>query len=140
VPDAGSVTPAPLDAILQKVLDAVPFQLTTDGGVELARQRFRDLPRREVHPELRAEDRVVDGPAGSIPIRVYWPPDDDETEPPIVVFIHGGGFAVGDLDSYDREAWLHSFGAGAVVVSIDYRLAPEHAYPAAVDDVWAVTR
>ena len=86
MPDAGSATPAPLDAILQKVLDAVPFQLTTDRGVELARQRFRDLPRREVHPELRAEDHVVDGPALSIPTRVCWPPD-DEAEPPIVVFI-----------------------------------------------------
>jgi acetyl esterase/lipase len=128
-----------LDAILQKVLDAVPFQLTTDGGAEPARQRFRDLPRRELHPELRAEDHVIDGPAGSIPVRVYWPPD-DESEPPIVVFIHGGGFAVGDLDSYDREARLHAFGAHTVVVSIDYRLAPEHPYPAAVDDVWAVTR
>src|SRR5262249_12109672 len=99
-----------------KVLDAHPFQLTTDGGVEPARQRFRDLPHHEVHPELRAEDHAVDGPAGPIPIRVYWPPDGDETEPPIVVFIHGGGFAVGALDGYDREARLHAFGAGAVVV------------------------
>jgi len=128
-----------LDAILQKVLDAVPFQLTTDGGVEAARKRFRDLPRREVHPELRAENHVVDGPAGPIPIRVYWPPDVGQM-PPIVVFVHGGGFAVGDLDTHDKEARLHAVGAGALVVSIDYRLAPEHPYPAAVDDVWAATR
>src|ERR1700721_2238725 len=54
----------PLDAILLKVLEAVPFQLTTDGGVEASRQRFRDLPRRQVHPEVRTENRTVDGPAG----------------------------------------------------------------------------
>jgi hypothetical protein len=51
----------PPDTILVKVLEAVPFQLTTDGGVEEAsRQRFRDLPRRPVHPDVRAEDRTID--------------------------------------------------------------------------------
>ena len=56
-----------LDAILQKVLEAVPFQLTTDGGPEAARQRFRDLPRQPVHPELRVEDRTDRRPRGSDP-------------------------------------------------------------------------
>ena len=56
------------------------------------------------------------------------------------MFFHGGGWAVGDLDSYDGEARNHAVGAGALVVSIDYRLAPEHPYPAAVDDVWAATQ
>ncbi|HZA12482.1 alpha/beta hydrolase [Mycobacterium sp.] len=127
-----------VDAILQKVLQAVPFKLTTDGGAALARQRFRDLPRREVHPELRVEDRTIDGPAAKIPIRVYWP--GAETTPPVVVFFHGGGWSVGDLDTYDREARLHTAGAGALVVSVDYRLAPEHPYPAAVEDAWAATQ
>jgi hypothetical protein len=67
-----------VDAILMKVLEAVPFQLTTDGGVEASRQRFRDLPRRPVHPDVRTEDRTIDGPAGPIPIRVYRPPTDSE--------------------------------------------------------------
>jgi acetyl esterase len=104
-----------VDAILQKVLDAVPFQLTLDGGIEAARQRFRDLPRRPVHPELRVEDHVIDGPAGQIPIRVYWPPSAAETAAPVVMFFHGGAWIVGDLDSYDP-------------------------FPAAVDDVWAATQ
>ncbi|HEY7053621.1 MAG TPA: alpha/beta hydrolase [Mycobacterium sp.] len=129
-----------VDAILQKVLEAVPFRLTAHGGVAAARQRFRDLPRREVHPDLRVESHAVDGPAGPVPTRVYWPSNEDTTAPPIVIFIHGGGFAVGDLDTHDREARLHAAGAGAVVVSVDYRLAPEHPFPAAVDDVWAVTQ
>jgi acetyl esterase len=129
-----------VDPILLKVLEAVPFQLTTDGGVEASRQRFRDLPRRPVHPNVRTENRTFNGPAGPIPIRVYWPLADSAETLPIVVFLHGGGWSVGDLDTYDGEARNHAVGAGAVVVSVDYRLAPEHPYPAAVDDAWAATQ
>ncbi|MGV0645225.1 alpha/beta hydrolase [Mycolicibacterium sp. XJ2546] len=132
--------PEPIDAMLQKVLEAVPFQLTTDGGPEAARRRFADLPRREVHPELRTEDRTIDGPAGPIPIRVYWPSEADGAAAPVVVFLHGGGWSVGDLDTYDGTARTHAVGADAVVVSVDYRLAPEHRYPAAVEDAWAATQ
>jgi acetyl esterase/lipase len=130
----------PLDAILQKVLEAVPFQLTTEGGPEAARARFRDLPRHPVYQELRVEDRTVDGPGGPIPIRLYWPSEAGAGPVPVVMFFHGGGWVVGDLDSYDNDARRHAVGAGALVVSVDYRLAPEHPYPAAVDDVWAATR
>ncbi|MDF2826086.1 MAG: esterase/lipase, partial [Mycobacterium sp.] len=56
-------TPPAIDAILQQVLDAVPFQLNTDGGIEAARARFRDLPRQPILPEVRAQDRVIDGAA-----------------------------------------------------------------------------
>jgi acetyl esterase/lipase len=129
-----------VDATLQAVLEAVPFELTTDGGVEASRQRFRDLPRRPVHPDVRTEDRTIDGPAGPIPLRVYWPPTDDEATLPVIVFLHGGGWSVGDLDTYDGEARNHAVGAGALVVSVDYRLAPEHPYPAAVEDAWAATQ
>ena len=124
-----------MDAILEKVLEAVPFQLTMDGGADAARERFRALPRREVHPGLRVEDRAIEG----VPVRIYWPTVAEPT-PPVVVFFHGGGWVVGDLDTYDGTAREHAVGVGAVVVSVDYRLAPEHPYPAAVDDVWAVTR
>ncbi|MGE2834430.1 alpha/beta hydrolase [Mycobacterium sp. SMC-4] len=130
---------AELDPVLQKVLEAVPFQLTTDGGPASARQRFREVPRRELHPEVTAEDRVVDSPAGPVPVRVYRPPVDASVLP-VVVFLHGGGWSVGDLDTYDGTARVHAVGAEAVVVSVDYRLAPEHPYPAAVEDSWAVTQ
>ena len=70
-----------MDAILLKVLEAVPFQLTTDGGVEASRQRFRDPPRRLVHPDVRTDNRTIDGPAGPIPIRVYSPPTERGTLP-----------------------------------------------------------
>ncbi len=127
-----------MDAILQKVLEAVPFQLTVDQGIDEARRRLRDLPRRPVHPDLRVENHHIDSPAGPIPVRVYWPSDIDR--PPVTMYFHGGGFAVGDLDTHDGTAREHAVAAGSLVVSVDYRLAPEHPYPAAVDDVWAATQ
>ncbi len=127
------------DAILLKVLEAVPFELTTEGGVEASRQRFRELPRRPVHPDVDTEDRSIDGPAGPIPIRIYRPPTERETLP-VLIFLHGGGWSVGDLDTYDGDARNHAVGADAVVVSVEYRLAPEHPYPAAVEDAWAATQ
>jgi len=133
-----------IDPILTKVLDAVPFRLSTDDGINAARQRFRDLPRRPLHPELRVEDRTIEGPADPIGVRIYWPPTDPDRNPrgpapPVVVYLHGGGFVVGDLDTHDGSSRQHAVGAGAVVVSVDYRLAPEHPYPAAVEDAWAAT-
>jgi acetyl esterase len=129
-----------IDPILVKVLDAVP-RLSIDDGIDAVRQRYRDLPRRPVHPELRVEDRAIDGPAGPIGIRIYWPPTDPDrgAAPPVVVYFHGGGFVMGDLDTHDGSARQHAVGAGAIVVSVDYRLAPEHPYPAATEDAWAAT-
>jgi acetyl esterase len=135
VDDPGSA----IDPILLKVLDAVPFRLSLDEGVDAARQRLRDLPRRSFYPELRVQDRTIDGPAGPINIRIYWPPGDHQA-PPVVLFFHGGGFVVGDLDTHDGTARQHAVGASAVVVSVEYRLAPEHPYPAAIDDAWAATQ
>ncbi|WP_422747646.1 alpha/beta hydrolase [Mycobacterium sp. WMMD1722] len=129
----------PVDAILQKVLDAVPFQLSVDEGVEAARRALRELPRRPVHPDVATRDRSIPGPAGDLGIRIYRPQATGD-RPPVVVYFHGGGFAVGDLDTHDATCREHAVGAGAVVVSVDYRLAPEHPYPAAVDDAWAATR
>jgi acetyl esterase len=132
------VTP-PLDPVLRKVLEAVPFQLTTDGGADEARRRFDALPRTPLHPEVSATDLVIDGPAGPLTVRVYRPPSEAAALPG-VMFFHGGGWSVGGLDSYDGTARLHAVQADAIVVSVDYRLAPEHPYPAAVDDVWAATQ
>jgi acetyl esterase len=124
-----------------KVLDKVPFRLSAEDGIEAARQRLRDLKRRALHPELRVEDRTVEGPAGPLELRIYWPPNHSTSQasPPVVMFFHGGGFVMGDLDTHDGTCRQHAVGANAIVVSVDYRLAPEHPYPAAVEDAWAAT-
>jgi acetyl esterase len=77
----------------------------------------------------------IPGPAGEIPIRVYWPLESGPL--PVLVYYHGGGWVIGDLDTNDNICRLLSKGASAVVVSVDYRLAPEHPFPAAVEDSYA---
>ncbi|MFF3491876.1 alpha/beta hydrolase [Streptomyces sp. NPDC002795] len=86
------------------------------------------------------EDREIPGPPGApaIPVRVYLPEPDEAAGPrPVVVFFHGGGWVICDLDSHDHTARALCRDAGAVVVSVDYRLAPEAPFPAAVEDAYA---
>jgi acetyl esterase len=92
------------------------------------------------HPEPVGEvrDRTVPGPGGDVNVRIYWPTEVSGA-PPIVVFAHGGGFVFCDLDSHDDLCRAMTNGVGAIVVSVDYRLAPEFPWPAGVDDVFAVT-
>lgn len=83
-------------------------------------------------------DRTIAGPAGEIPVRIYTP---EGTGPfPVIAYFHGGGFVVGDLDTQDMIARGLAGGAESIVVSVDYRLAPEHKFPAAFDDAWAATQ
>jgi acetyl esterase len=93
----------------------------------------------EIEPVARVEDRTVPGPAGDIPVRVYLPVEDGETRPGIVYF-HGGGFVICDLDSHDGACRRLANEVNAVVVSVDYRLAPEHRWPAAAEDAFAATQ
>lgn len=86
-------------------------------------------------------DRMIPGPAGGVPVRIYHPIEtsDSPGRLPVLVYFHGGGFVLCDLDSHDSCCRRLANGIGAVVVSVDYRLAPEHPYPAAVEDAWAAT-
>lgn len=81
-------------------------------------------------------DRDIPGPAGPLPIRIYRA-DDAPARPPALVYFHGGGWVVGSLDSHDGDCRMLARITGAVVVAVDYRLAPEHPYPAAPDDATA---
>ncbi|XVH31471.1 alpha/beta hydrolase [Haloferacaceae archaeon DSL9] len=81
-------------------------------------------------------DLAFDGPHGGVPVRVYVP-DDAEAEPPVLVYFHGGGWTLGTLDSIDGVCRRLARQAGCVVVSVDYRLAPEHPFPVAVDEAAA---
>jgi acetyl esterase len=83
-----------------------------------------------------AVDGVIPGPDGDVPVRVYRPHGDGGPRP-AVVFAHGGGFVLCDLDSHDGFCRAMSRFTETVVVSVDYRLAPEHRAPAAVEDVYA---
>jgi acetyl esterase/lipase len=127
-----------IDPTFKALLDAFPMTFNADDGVELARERLKLLKvPPEMLPDLRIEERTI-GHAGltDIPVRIYWPPTPAEVSP-VVVFFHGGGFCLGDLDTHDHVARAHAVGAEAIVVSVDYRRAPEHRYPAAVNDSWA---
>ncbi|BBZ14118.1 alpha/beta hydrolase [Mycobacterium branderi] len=123
-----------IDPLLKSLLDAIPMTFNAADGVEVARARIRALQAPpEMLPQLRIEDRTI---ASGIPARIYWPPADSDGLP-VVVFYHGGGWSIGDLNTHDAVARAHAVGAEAIVVSVDYRLAPEHPFPAAVEDCWA---
>ncbi|MDP6342904.1 MAG: alpha/beta hydrolase fold domain-containing protein, partial [Alphaproteobacteria bacterium] len=85
------------------------------------------------------EDRMIPGPGGELPVRVYTPVAGDMV-PGITMFFHGGGWVVGDLDTHDHLCRYLAHGAGCIVVSVDYRLAPEHKFPAGLNDCITATR
>jgi len=89
-------------------------------------------------PVAEVQNRAVPGPAGPIPVRVYRPAKNETL--PVLIFFHGGGFVIGNLDTHDRLCRALANASGCAIISVDYRLAPEHKYPAAVDDAYAVTK
>ena len=91
-----------------------------------------DLPRA---PLPRVEDLAIPGPAGAMPARLYAP--SSEAGLPLTLYLHGGGFTIGGLETHDSLCRQLALRSGTAVVSLDYRLAPEHRFPAAVDDSWA---
>jgi acetyl esterase len=85
-------------------------------------------------------DLVVPSAGGGIPVRAYTPRDAGEGPLPLVVWLHGGGWAIGSIDTYEAPVRALANASGAVVVSVEYRLAPEHRFPAAVEDCLAAVR
>jgi acetyl esterase len=86
-------------------------------------------------PVARVEERTIPRPAGAIRARLYWP--DHAAPVPAIVYYHGGGHVIGSLDTHDLVARNLCAGAAALVVSVDYRMGPEHRFPAAVEDSFA---
>ena len=132
----------PLDPGLKLVLD----QLAANPGPQLhelpvaqARIFFdqMQLPRPEVKVAA-VEDRRLPGPAGEIPVRVYRP--EGRAPLPALVYFHGGGWVIGSLETHDGSCRDLANRIGCVVVSVDYRLAPEARYPAAAEDCYAATK
>ncbi|MBC8057974.1 MAG: alpha/beta hydrolase [Rhizobiales bacterium] len=95
-----------------------------------------------VAPEVaQVHELQAGGPHGAIPLRLYRPLGSGEGETlAVLVYFHGGGWTIGDLDTHDTLCRQLANGAGCAVVSVDYRMGPEHRFPAAVDDALAATR
>ncbi len=126
----------PIDPLAQAWLDEVaatgnpPTHLSTPEALRASRVTPPAGP--DVH---KTADMAVAGPDGPVPVRLYWPSEDPGL--PILVWYHGGGWVTGTLDHADATARrLCSLGQ-CIVISVDYRLAPEHPYPAGRDDAYA---
>jgi len=141
----------PLDADAQEVVDQIaaggppPYVLTPqearmgpsakDAGIAVAKKRGIST---DPEPVAKVENRTIPGPGGQLPVRVYTP---SGTGPfPVVVYFHGGGWVLASTDVYDASCRGLTNQAGCVVVSVDYRLAPENRFPAAHDDAYAAYR
>jgi acetyl esterase len=132
----------PLDPQAQALLEAgagaTPVELMSiEEGRAALEERVR-LTGGQPSPVERVYDTSADGPAGPVRVRVYHPRPAQRL--PGVVFIHGGGWVRGSLQTHDIACRALANAAECVVVSVDYRMAPEHKFPAAIDDSFAATR
>lgn len=113
-------------------------ELPPEGAREMFRMmgQLADVPRGEI---AKVEDRTIPGPVGDIPIRIY---DNrpDRAAGPVLVFFHGGGWVIGDLDTHDPYCAEAARQLDMPVIAVDYRLAPEHPFPAAPEDCEAAAR
>lgn len=132
-------TRALLDFIEQR---QIPPTHTLDVADARAWYRDRRGVTQPAPPEVaQVHDLQAGGPHGSIPVRSYRPLGSNGTETlPVLVYYHGGGWVIGDLDTHDTLCRELANGAGCAVIAVDYRLAPEHRFPAAADDCLAATR
>ena len=134
----------PLTPQTQAVLEARKAagmgDLATMGPVAAREQmqRMREALNASPEPIAHVEDRTIPGPAGQIPIRIYRSSTGNTL--PVMVFFHGGGWVIGDLDSHDGTCRSIANRSGVCVVAVDYRLAPESRYPAAAEDSYAATQ
>jgi len=126
--------------ILQ-VLDAMakaelrPIEAMTPPEARAQMEATARARQAELLPVAKVEERLIPGPASEIRLRLYWP---NAAGPvPVIVYYHGGGHVIGSLDTHDFIARNLCAGAGALLVSVDYRMGPEHKFPAAVDDCFA---
>jgi len=133
----------PLDPQARAMLDQIPLLsdevvLTLEPPV--LRQAMAAMPGSvgPVEEVARVESRTVPGPAGEIPVRIYAP--SEARGLPALVYFHGGGFVIGSLDTHDGTCRSLANAIGCTVVSVDYRLAPEHKFPAGPEDCYAATR
>ena len=130
-------------ALLEAARNSKIPPLHTVSAVE-ARRIYRETRGKLLPPAPQmalCEDISIPGPAGAIAVRHYRPAGSAAGQKlPALVFFHGGGWVIGDLDTHDVLCREFSNGAGCAVFAIDYRMGPEHPFPAAIDDAIAATR
>lgn len=128
-----------VDPQVQTILDglaAAEASPLTEQSPQDVRDSYALMAALGVPEEIASiEDSTVPGPGGDIPIRIYRPSDGPSL--PALVWYHGGGFVIGDLDSHDAVCRSLAKRSGCAVIAVDYRLAPEHPFPAAPDDAIA---
>jgi len=136
----------PLDPQCAAILEAAAKVGSPFGSDDhlVGRQAYAastEVYRHEVAVPLEVENMTIAGPGGVLPLRSYRPRGAADAGPAgALVFFHGGGWVIGDLDTHDHVCRFIAAHAGVVVVSVDYRLAPEHKFPAALDDCVAAVR
>src|SRR5271168_1067375 len=125
-----------LDAMAKAKLRPIEEMTPTETRAQMeATARARQA---EPLTVAKVEERLIPGAAGEIRLRLYWP---DAAGPlPAIVYYHGGGHVIGSLDTHDFVARNLCSGVEALVASVDYRMGPEHKFPAAVDDSWAALK
>jgi acetyl esterase len=135
-----------LDAIVKGLMDqmaANPQPKLWELAPAQGREMYRAMATVLEPPAIaigKIENTAMPGPAGEIKLRVYTPVAGGGAALPAVVFFHGGGWVIGDLETHDALCRSLANEAGARVIAVDYRLAPEHKFPAAADDAYAAVK
>ena len=130
----------PLDPQIKQVMEdtaALGLPAPYTVSPEEARANAKKRPRSPGPEVAKVEDRSIPGPDSDVPVRVYTPQGNGPF--PILAWYHGGGWVVGDLESADATARDLCVGGECVVVSVDYRLAPDAKFPGPANDCWAAT-
>ena len=126
-----------IQRVLQVMAEAglQPIEAMTPAEAREQMEATAQARKAEPLPVARVDERLIPGPAGHIRLRLYWP--NTAGPVPAIVYYHGGGHVIGSLDTHDLVARNLCAGAEAVVASVDYRMGPEHKFPAAVEDSFA---
>ncbi len=126
-----------IDLIAARAMPAIQTLSPAEARTFYRDRRFLTQPAPPAIAEVRPLE--ASGPHGAIPLRLYRP-ESNAAALPLLVYFHGGGWTIGDLDTHDVLCREFAIGAGCAVLSVDYRMGPEHRFPAAVDDCMAATR
>lgn len=128
----------PLDADVAELLSLIAHApALSDGSIATARANYDAAPKPPGDVLVRVEDAAVSARSGDVPVRLYASTTGSDL--PIIVFLHGGGWVLSSIDGHDHVARRLATLTGALIVSVGYRLAPEHPFPAPHDDCWAAT-